>query len=173
MNDDMTTRPGGSAPDQAAYYAPAIQSAGSDLTESIENAASDAADFVAENVGLVIAGGVAIGLVAAVLWPRKKKRKISKQARDISAIVAELSQALTAQASDAAGKAGNAAAKGSDKLGNLSRSISHAIVEQSQEFGKQAQQIASDTADQLNDSGKAIARAAVRLIEKAGGQMRD
>ncbi|MDP9057026.1 MAG: hypothetical protein M3N34_06840 [Pseudomonadota bacterium] len=140
-----------------------------DMTASIENAVDGATDFVAENVGLVIAGGVAIGLLAAVLMPRKKKRKINKQARNISIIVAELAQALTAQASVAAGKASDAAGKSSDKLGSMSKAITGTVVEQSHDIGKQAQQMAGDAANQLNDSGKAIARAAVKLIGKVRG----
>ena len=177
MNDDTIPNTGGAnAGGTTAYQTPPSPSAGSDITASIENAAGEAVDFVTENVGLVIAGGLAIGLVAAALLPRKKKAKISEKTRDISAIVTELALALTAQASAASGQASDAAAKGSDRIGSLSKAISETIVEhsqdlgkQAQELGKQAQQIASDTADQLNDSGKAIARAAVKLIEKVRG----
>ncbi len=126
------------------------------------SAIDETVSFASENVGLVIVGGLAIGLLAAALMPRSKKKKLAKRSRKISALVGELSQALTSQA-------GNAASEGRDKLDGLSKSIGETVSEHAQEARKQAGKIAITAADQLNDSGKAIVRKLVKLIEKARG----
>ena len=135
---------------------------GSDLSVPTAEAADEVVQVVSENVGLVIAGGLAIGLIAAVLMPRSKKKKLAKRSRKISALVSDLSNAILAQAGDAAGE-------GRDQLGSLSQSISDTVSQQSQKAGKKAGKMADNAADQINDGGKAIARTVVKLIEKVTG----
>lgn len=135
----------------------------SGLSVPIADAADETVRVVSENVGLVIAGGLVIGLVAAALMPRSKKKKLAKRSRKISALVSDLGKALAAQA-------GDAASEGRDQLGSLSQSIGDTVSERSQEAGKKAGKLAGDVADKANDGGKAIARRVVKLIEKIGSQ---
>lgn len=157
MNDTTSNGPGETPPyssDQASQHSP------SDLTTPLGDAADDAVRVVSENVGLVVVGGLAIGLLAAALMPRSKKRKLKKRSRKMSAMVSDLSQELVAQAADAA-------SEGRDKLSGLSRSVGATVSDYSSEMSKQASDAAEGAAGKLHDSSKAIARTLVKLIEKA------
>ncbi len=134
----------------------------SDFGAQIEDAADETVRVVSENVGLVIAGGVALGLVVAALMPRSKKKKLAKRSRAISALVGDLSKALAAQVADAA-------SLGRDKAEDLGQSIGETASEQSQVAAKKTAKLASDAADKVNDGGKAIARKVVALVEKISG----
>ncbi len=114
-------------------------------------------------VGLTIAGGLALGLVAGALWPRGKPRKIAKKSREIADMVGELSQLLAAQTIE---RAATAAGDSRDKLESLSRGIGKSIQERSAGVREQAHRLTDEATGQFHHGSKALARIVVKLVEK-------
>ena len=136
-----------------------------ELKEPLADATDTASRTVAENIGLTLIGGLAIGLAVGALLPlgRRRKQPPKKAARalvtSLATSLSELSQTLAAQARDRAETASEGAR---EKLSDAGKSIQ----EHSESLSKQTKKLADNAAGQLNDSGKAIARQVIKAVEK-------
>ena len=73
-----------------------------------ENSGKSVVDFVREHPGMVVAGGVALGLIAgALLAPRGSGRKLARRAMSLAEVAGTASVALGRQARDRAEDAGD------------------------------------------------------------------
>jgi gas vesicle protein len=159
MNNDTT----------ASAIGETIAHQAADLTAPLTDAADTVSRTAAENIGLTLIGGLAVGLVVGALLPLARRRKSPKKtvralAATLAATVSELSQTLAAQTRD---RAETAARDGRDTLDHASRTIGKSIHEQSGAIRAQASKLADGATDQLNDTSKAIARKVVKWVEKA------
>lgn len=100
--------------------------------------------------GLLLAGGIAIGLVAGALLPRKAGGKLAGRAAALAAVAGELGLALSQSARE---KAGDAAREGRAKLAELGDS-------------EQARRVRSAGSD-ARSAGLRLARKAVEAAVSA------
>ena len=136
-----------------------------DLSVPLGEAADTAVDFVKENAGLTVLGGIAIGVAVGAMLTvgRRKPKKAARALASLTTTVSDLSQKLAAQASD---RAEAAAKTAHDQFGDTADTIGKALHDNSEHLLKKGKKLADDTTEQLNDGGKALARAVVNLVEK-------
>lgn len=89
----------------------------------VEEAGKAVTDFAREHPGLVVAGGVALGLVAGALLSRGAGRKLARHALTLAEVAGTASMALGRQAIDRAEDAGSGLRRQGEvlveKAGNL------------------------------------------------------
>lgn len=113
-------------------------------------------DLLRQHPGLVLAGGLAAGLLAGALLPRRAGGKLAGRALSVAAMAGELGLALSRQARD---RAGDVAQDGRERLGDLG---THAAAS-----GRRAAHRASAAGDELRRTGIKLARKAVELATKS------
>ena len=120
----------------------------------------DLASLLREHPGLIVAGGLAIGLLAGVMLPKRTAAKaggnLGTKALSIAAVAAELAVTLGQQARE---QAGDAASEGRAKLADLGESAGT--------LGRKAAHRASAVKGEAARTGLKLARQAVKLAAKA------
>ncbi len=119
----------------------------------------DLASLLKEHPGLILAGGLAVGLLAGALLPKKAAAKtggnLGAKALSLAAVAAELAMTLGQQARD---QAGDAAREGRAKLADLGESAGT--------LGRKAAYRASAVRGEAARTGLKLARQAVKLAAK-------
>ena len=108
--------------------------------------------LVHEYPGLVIAGGLALGLLAGSLLPRSAGRKLSTRAAALAAVASEVGLALGKQAIERAGEAGR---DGRELLGEFSHTVS--------DKASDARRAAGEASSRVRHTGVALAKKAVEI----------
>lgn len=120
----------------------------------------DLASLLKEHPGLIVAGGLAIGLLAGVLLPKRATTgtdsKLGAKALSLAAVAAELAVTLGQQARD---QASDAAREGRARLADLGESANT--------LGRNAARRASAARGEAARTGMKLARQAVKLAAKA------
>ena len=119
-----------------------------------ENAGKAVVDFVREHPGMVVAGGVALGLVAGALLSRGSGRKLARHALALAEVAGTASIALGRQAMERAEDAGTGL-----------RRQGEAIAEKAGKLTAPAEE-AVDTA---SEAAQRLLRKAVELAGKLRG----
>lgn len=119
-----------------------------------EDAGKAVVDFVREHPGMVIAGGVALGLIAGALLSRGGGRKLARHALTLAEVAGTASMALGRQAMERAEDAGN----GLRRQGEV-------IVEKAGKLAGPAE----EAVDSASDAAQRLLRKAVELAGKLRG----
>lgn len=109
---------------------------------------------------LVMAGGIAAGILIAALVPRAVASKVAKRAGVLAAVAGEFGMAYSKHALDKAGEAGRDAR---EKVGEWGE----AIDDNTADARERAAKAARSAAGTARSTGLALARNAVRLATKA------
>lgn len=122
------------------------------------------ASFVKAHPILTIAGGLAVGAVAAALIPARNRRFVKRKAFDWADVVSTASIALAQQIADKAGDAGAAARHEADVLAGRAGKLGHAAMGRVERLADSA----AGTAERLNPFHKpAPPTLAEKLVDKA------
>jgi len=115
-----------------------------------------AGEFVREHPVLVIAGGLAIGALAAALLPRGNRSKVIRRAVTLAEAASAAGVLLGKQAREHAGAAGQGlrerggeAARGLERLGEAAGERLHGVIESAGAAGSKAGKRITDTAGQV------------------------
>lgn len=119
-----------------------------------EEAGNTVVDFVREHPGLVVAGGVALGLVAGTLLSRGGGRKLARHALTLAEVAGTASLALGRQAMERAEDAGNGLRRQGETL--------------AEKAGKLAAP-AEEAVDSASEAAQRLLRKAVDLAGKLRG----
>ena len=109
------------------------------------------ADLAREHPGLVLAGGLAVGLLVGALIPRRKGGRLLRSAASLAAVAGELALTLGEQTRDKAEDARDRIVDLSHKAGNAGRRAAHAGLEKS---------------DEAREAGLRMARKAVKAVAR-------
>jgi hypothetical protein len=112
-----------------------------------------------EYIGLTLAGGLLVGLVAGVLLPRARKRKAAKAAAGLASSAGELGLAL---ATKALARAGEAVRETRDKAADVGELVKDHAVPAFASAGR----LIGEGADKARDTGATLARKAADIVEK-------
>ena len=109
------------------------------------------ADLVREHPGLVLAGGLAAGLLLGALIPRRKGSQLLRNAASLAAVAGELALAFGEQTRERAEDARDRVVDLSHKAGNASRRAAHSGLEKG---------------DEAREAGLRLARKAVKAVAR-------
>ena len=109
------------------------------------------ADLAREHPGLVLAGGLAVGLLVGALIPRRKGGQLLRNAASLAAVAGELALALGEQTREKAEDARERIVDLSHKAGDAGRRATHAGLEKG---------------DEAREAGLRLARKAVRAVAR-------
>lgn len=116
-----------------------------------EDAGQAVVDFVRDHPGMVVAGGLALGLLAGVLLaPRGSGRKIARRAMSIAEAAGTASLALSRQARDRAEEAGDG------------------LRHQGEVFAAQAGKLAEPAQEAVDNASEAAHRLLRKAVDLAG-----
>ena len=127
-----------------------------DIDAEAPSTARRAAVFVGDHPGFVIAGGLAIGLVAGALIPRSKRQQVTGRAAALAAAASELGLAFGQQALERANEAGK---EGRARLHDIGGTLG--------EKASEARSRAEDASAALRDAGIQLAKKAFDLAASA------
>ncbi|MBW8755462.1 MAG: hypothetical protein JF595_15220 [Sphingomonadales bacterium] len=119
-----------------------------------EDAGNTVVDFVREHPGLVVAGGVALGLVAGALLSRGSGRKLARHALTLAEVAGTASLALGRQAAERA-----------EEAGSELRRQGEAIAEKAGKLAAPAE----EAVDSASEAAQRLLRKAVELAGKLRG----
>lgn len=119
-----------------------------------DDAGNAVVDFVREHPGMVVAGGVALGLVAGALLSRGSGRKLARHALSLAEVAGTASMALGRQAMERAEDAGSGL-----------RRQGEAIAEKAGKLAAPAE----DAVDTASEAAQRLLRKAVELAGKLRG----
>lgn len=123
--------------------------------------ASGLACFARENPGLVIAGGVALGLLAGALIPKRNRQRIASGASHLAELASAAGLALARQAQERAESAGEELRRhGSGLTGTLDRIASSA--------GERIHDIADGASNAATRAGQQITKATSEVRARIG-----
>lgn len=129
-------------------------------TPALVEPPEDLASLLKEHPGLIVAGGLAAGLLAGALLPRRAAAKaggnFSAKAMSLAAVAAELAVTLGQQARE---QAGDVAREGRAKLADLGESAGT--------LGRTAARRATAVRGEATRTGLNLARQTVKLAAKA------
>jgi ElaB/YqjD/DUF883 family membrane-anchored ribosome-binding protein len=134
-----------------------------------ESAGSAVSDFVRDHPGWVVAGGVALGLVAGSLVARGSTRKLARRALTLAELAGAAGLALGKDAVDRAGEAGGSLRERGeafiDRASGVLRERSDALADKA---GKLAEP-AEETVDAAGEAAQRLLRKAVELAGRLRG----
>lgn len=116
-----------------------------------------------EYIGLSIAGGLLIGLVAGVLLPRAARRKPARLGSGLASTAGELGLAL---ATKALARAGDSVRETREKAADMSGRVSGVVKEHAAPALASAGRLIEDGAEKARDTGSTLARKAADIVEK-------
>lgn len=109
------------------------------------------ADLAREHPGLVLAGGLAVGLLVGALIPRRKGGRLLRNAASLAAVAGELALAFGEQTREKAEDARDRIVDLSHKAGDVSRRAAHTGMEKG---------------DEARAAGLRMARKAVKAVAR-------
>lgn len=112
-------------------------------------------DFIRDHPGAVIAGGVALGLIAGALLSRGSGRKLARHALTLAEVAGTAGLALSRQAMERAEEAG-------DEL----RSQGNAIADKAGQLAQPAEAAIEEVVDTATEAAQRLLRKAVELAGK-------
>ena len=122
---------------------------------------SSVTDFVRDHPGLVVAGGLAIGLLAGGFLARGSGRKIAKHAITLAELAGTASLALGRDALERAEDAGTALRHQGEVLGEKAARVGDAV-------GEKASKLAEPAGEAIEAGQEAAARLLRKAVELAG-----
>ena len=155
-----TSRSAATPHDDPAGYEP-----GTDLSGPAPDATppEKLSTLAGEYIGLSIAGGLLVGLVAAVLLPRASKRKSRKVASGLASSAGELGLAL---ATKALARAGDAVRDTREKAADMGELVGEAVKEHAAPALASASRLIEDGAGKARHTGSSLARKAADIVGK-------
>lgn len=109
------------------------------------------ADIAREHPGLVLAGGLAVGLLVGALIPRRKGGRLLRNAASLAAVAGELALAFGEQTREKAEGARDRIVDLSHKAGSAGRRAAHTGLEKG---------------DEAREAGLRLARKAVKAVAR-------
>lgn len=109
------------------------------------------ADLAREHPGLILAGGLAVGLLVGALIPRRKGGRLLRNAASLAAVAGELALMLGEQTREKADGARGQIADLSRKAGSAGRRVAHSGLEKG---------------DEAREAGLRLARKAVKAMAR-------
>jgi ElaB/YqjD/DUF883 family membrane-anchored ribosome-binding protein len=128
------------------------------LREQGESAGKSVTDFVRDHPGAVVAGGVALGLVAGALLSRGSGRKLARHALTIAEVAGTAGLALSRQAMERA-----------EETGDELRRQGGAIADKASQLAEPAEEAVGDAIDTATEAAQRLLRKAVELAGKLRG----
>ena len=119
-------------------------------------------DFVRDHPGIVVAGGVALGLVAGALLSRGSGRKLAKHALTLAEVAGTASLALGRQAAERAEDAGS-------ELRRRSGELADGLADRAGKLRAPAEEAIDSAVDGASDAAQRLLRKAVELAGKLRG----
>ncbi len=113
---------------------------------------------------LIIAGGIALGVAAAMMLPRKTRKSLTGRAATLAALAGEAGLTLGRQALD---KAGDATREGREKFGELGESLGETLGETALAARRRAAAIAENATGSARKTGLQLVKQAVELAKNA------
>lgn len=106
-------------------------------------ASKSVADFIREHPGAVVAGGVALGLLAGALLSRGSGRKLASQALALAEVAGAASLAFGRQALERAEDAGEAIADQASKLAAPAEEVAETATDAAERLLRKAVELAA------------------------------
>jgi ElaB/YqjD/DUF883 family membrane-anchored ribosome-binding protein len=134
-----------------------------------EDAGKAVVDFVHEHPGMVVAGGVALGLVAGALLSRGGGRRLARHAMTLAEVAGTASMALGRQAMERAEDAGSGLRRQgeviAEKAGKLAGPAEEAVDSKAGKLAGPAE----EAVDSASEAAQRLLRKAVELAGKLRG----
>jgi len=137
------------------------------LKAKAETSAKSATDFVRDHPLMVVAGGIAVGLIAGALLPRGTGRAIAKRASSLAEIGAAAAVTLGTQALE---KADSAKSSGLE-LGRQALDRAETARSTGADIGRQAWERAEAAAGSIGKRGEAVASEALAAAGETGQRL--
>lgn len=108
----------------------------------------------------VLAGGLALGVIAAAIIPSSVSRKMGKQALALAALAGELGTSVGSKAMDAASDVSRSGRE-------VFEEIASTVIEQGSEARRRSGDLAHTAATSVRESGESFIRKMIELAERA------
>ena len=138
------------------------------VSEQVAERRDTAIAFVKEHPGLAIAGGIAVGIVAAALFPRRPRSRLGKRGAKLGDAVSATAALLAREAVSRAEVTGKELRRGSRKAARRSEDLGEQAARSIGAFLVGLLSRASELGESASDGAEKAGRSAAKRLVKAG-----